>query len=206
MARLGRPPATDSGATRRSVIDAARAEFAKKGFDATVITAVAMSADLAPSAIYHYFGGKQQLYEAVFAETTERIWGQIGGPRDVGHDTLRDALADLVAGARHNSKDAPNYADFLALVAVEAKLHPEFAHLLDRRSEYQDERFGALAELGLSTGELSGFTQQQATEIIRALVMGWFFERHLRSREIEGSADAILALIDALAARSPTTT
>lgn len=205
MARLGRPPATDSAETRRKVIDAARAEFARKGFDATGITAVADAAGLAPSAIYHYFGGKRELYEAVFEETTERIWGQIGAPRDVGHDTLRDALADLVAGARHDSEDAPNYADFLALVAVEAKLHPEFTHLLERRSVYQDERFGALAELGRATGELNGFTQSQATEIIRALVMGWFFERHLRSREIEGSADALLALIDALAARSPTT-
>lgn len=201
MARLGRPPATDSTATRKKVVDAARTEFATKGFAASSITGVADVAGLAPSAIYHYFGGKQQLYEAVFEETTEGIWGRIGAPGVVAHDSLRDAIAQLVAGARDQPSDDQGHADFLALVAIEAKLHPEFAPLLDRRSAYQDERFGALAELGLSTGELAGFTRSQATEIIRAVVMGWFFERHLRGREIDGSAEALVALVEALASR-----
>lgn len=204
MARLGRPPATDSAATRKKVIDAARAEFATRGYAATSITGVAAAAGLAPSAIYHYFGGKQQLYQTVFEETTEGIWGRIGEPGVVGQTSLRDAIAHLVVGRRDEPEETRRHADFLALVAIEAKLHPEFAELLERRSAYQDERFGALAELGLSTGELSGFTLREATEIIRALVMGWFFERHLRGREIDGSADALVALIDALASRPPT--
>ncbi len=189
--------------TRKKVVDAARVEFAGKGYAATSVAGVAHAAGLAPSAIYHHFGGKQQLYEAVFHETTEGIWGHIGPPGNVAHDSLRDAIAHLVAGSRARPGDDEIHADFLALVAVEAKLHPEFAPLLERRSAYQDERFGALAELGLSTGELAGFTHFQATEIIRAVVMGWFFERHLRGREIPGSADALVSLIEALASRPP---
>jgi AcrR family transcriptional regulator len=202
MARLGRPPATDSTETRRRVLDAARAEFATRGYAATTVTAVARAADLAPSAIYHYFGGKQQLYEAVFEATTDRIWGQIGVPEVLEANTLREAFALLVTDARAGTEQLGDQADFVALVPVEARLHPEFAHLLERTSSYQDDRFGALASLGLSTGELDGFTHHQATEILRAIVMGWFFERHLRGREIPGSSDALLALIDVLGNRA----
>lgn len=206
MARLGRPPATDSAETRKKIVDAARAEFAAKGYAAASITGIANVADLAPSAVYHYFGGKQQVYEAVFDETTEGIWSRIGPPGLVDHDCLRDAVADLVAATPGRPVGEEVEADFLALVPIEAKLHPEFVPLLERRSAYQDERFGALAELGLSTGELAGFTLLEATEIIRSVVMGWFFERHLRGREIEGSADALIALIEALASRTQPST
>ncbi len=206
MARLGRPPATDSAHTRKRVVDAARTEFATKGYAATTIAAVAEAAGLAPSAVYHYFGGKRQLYEAVFEETTEGVWGRIGEPGVVEYNSLRDAMSHLLAGSRDEPDGEQIHADFLALVASEAKLNPEFAPLLDRRSAYQDERFRALAELGLATGELDGFTLAQATEIIRALVMGWFFERHLRGRDIGASSDALVFLVEVLAARSPSST
>ena len=43
--------------------------------------------------------------------------------------------------------------------------------------------FRSLAELGLQTGELVGFTLDEATALLRALVMGWFFERHFVGAE-----------------------
>lgn len=200
MARRGRPAGVDSAETRQRIIDVARVEFAQRGYAAGAITAIAAEADLAPSAVYHYFGGKAELYEAVFEATSGAIWGDLGASL-IGNDTLIAAVDQLLDDSRDLSDTRPHFSDFLALVPMEARLHPEFAHVLDRRSKYQDDTFRALAELGVSTGELDGFEVAEATEILRAVVMGWFFERHFRGSEMPGSGDAILHLFRSLAQR-----
>lgn len=201
MARRGRPPGTDSAETRLRIIDVAREEFAASGYAATAMTTVAASASLAPSAIYHYFGGKAELYEAVFEVTSSAVWGDLGAAVG-GYDTLREAIDALVDGTRGLSGNRPGHNDFLALVPTEARLHPQFAHLLEQRAKYQDETFGSLAELGVRTGELAGFEVAEATEIIRSVIMGWFFELHFRNgRDYDTGAGAIRHLFAALAAR-----
>ena len=74
---------------------------------------------------------------------------------------------------------------------------------MDRRAKYQDRTFGALAELGLSTGELRGFTVEEATEMLRSLVMGWFFERYFRGGEQQGATNVVVATMRALVDRTP---
>ena len=172
MSRRGRPPGADGAATKARIINVAREQFARRGYAATAISALAADADLAPSAIYHYFGGKVELYEAVFEQTADAIWGDIGVAAR-SHGTLRENLVQIVDDSRRLGEVRPHFSDFLALVPMEARLHPEFRHLLERRSKYQDTTFGALAELGIRTGELPGLGVTEATEIIRCAVMGW---------------------------------
>jgi AcrR family transcriptional regulator len=200
MAQLGRPRGTKSEDTRRKIIDTAREIFASRGFQATPIASLAEAVGLAPSAIYHYFGGKTELYETVFEETVEAIWSDVGAAV-LTHDTLYDNMVALVADSRHLGETRPHHSDFLALVPMEARLQPEFAHLLERRAKYQDDTFSSLADIGIATGELAGFSRTEATEILRSLVMGWFFERHFRGAEIPGSGEALIALVGALAGR-----
>ena len=200
MARRGRPPGIDSADTRQRIIDVARGEFAARGYDATAVTTIAGAAELAPSAIYHYFGGKEELYEAVFDATACAIWGDLGASTS-DHPTLVAAIDKLVEDSRNLNDGRPHHSAFLALVPMEARLHVPFAHLLDQRSKYQDETFARLAELGIRTGELAGFTMVQATEAIRSVIMGWFLERHFRGDEIEGSGAAIQHLFRMLAGR-----
>ncbi|MEM7094467.1 MAG: TetR/AcrR family transcriptional regulator [Actinomycetota bacterium] len=200
MARRGRPPGVDSEQTRHSIVEAARAVFAERGFAATTVASLAEAASLAPSAIYHYFGGKSELYEAVFDATADAIWSDLGSAAQQ-HGTLLANIEQMVEDARTLRSTRPHHSDFLALVPMEARLHPEFAHLLDRRSKYQDATFGSLGLLGIETGEMRGFTVPEATEIIRSAIMGWFFERHFRSQEIAGSGDALVALFRTLASR-----
>lgn len=141
---------------------------------------IAAEADLAPSAVYHYFGGKAELYETVFEATADSIWQAFSIDR-IAHDTLLEALEDLLDASTRFGPDQMVYNDFLAMVPMEARLHPEFSHLIDRRSKYQDDTFGALADLGFETGELTGVERVVAVEMIRSAVMGSFFERHFRT-------------------------
>jgi AcrR family transcriptional regulator len=55
-----------SEATTRALIEAARERFAKAGYEATSLDDVAEDAGVTKGALYHHFGGKRELFAAVF--------------------------------------------------------------------------------------------------------------------------------------------
>lgn len=65
----GRPPAGSDQTVRQQLLAAARGLFAKQGYDAVSIRAVAEAAQVNPAMIHYYFGSKQGLYEAMLAST-----------------------------------------------------------------------------------------------------------------------------------------
>ncbi|MDT5004761.1 MAG: hypothetical protein QOJ24_1937 [Mycobacterium sp.] len=68
-----RTQAERTEATTGALVDAARELFAKDGYAATSLDAVAAKARVTKGAVYHHFQGKQQLFEAVFAREVERL-------------------------------------------------------------------------------------------------------------------------------------
>lgn len=80
MFGYGRPVATRvarrsqaerTEATTTALVDAARELFARDGYDATSLDAVAARAGVTKGAVYHHFDGKRQLFEAVFSREIE---------------------------------------------------------------------------------------------------------------------------------------
>jgi len=61
----GRRPG-ESGA-RDAILAAARAEFAAAGYDGATIRGIAARAAVDPALVHHYFGAKEQLFEAAVA-------------------------------------------------------------------------------------------------------------------------------------------
>lgn len=58
----GRPPGSaTTGATRQAILDAARRQFADKGFSGASMRSIGKEAGVDPSLISHYFGDKAQL-------------------------------------------------------------------------------------------------------------------------------------------------
>ena len=68
-----RTQAQRSEATTGALVDAARELFARDGYDATSLDAVATRAKVTKGAVYHHFEGKRQLFEAVFGREVERM-------------------------------------------------------------------------------------------------------------------------------------
>ncbi|MGK5741846.1 TetR family transcriptional regulator [Micromonospora sp. URMC 103] len=60
--RTGRRPGNPG--TREAILDAARAAFGERGFDAASIRAIAATAGVDPALVHHYFGSKDQLFLA----------------------------------------------------------------------------------------------------------------------------------------------
>jgi len=164
------------------------------------VATIAAQADLAPSAVYHYFGGKVVLYEQVFDATLDSIWSEIDEVA-TKFDTVAANVESLVVYSYEMRADRRLYSDFLALVPMETRLHREFAHMLDRRTKLQDAVFGALAEQGLETGELAGFDIETGTELIRSLLMGWFLESYFGSDLSPRRGESIVTIFRILGSR-----
>jgi AcrR family transcriptional regulator len=64
-------------ATTTSLVAAARELFAEDGYAATSLDAVVAKAGVTKGALYHHFGGKRELFAAVFAAEQVRLSGAI---------------------------------------------------------------------------------------------------------------------------------
>jgi AcrR family transcriptional regulator len=66
-------PVRDAEATRQRLLDAARAEFAEHGIAGARVDRIADSAQANKAQIYHYFGSKDRLFDAVWEELVKQI-------------------------------------------------------------------------------------------------------------------------------------
>ncbi|MPY63289.1 TetR/AcrR family transcriptional regulator [Streptomyces spongiae] len=65
--RRGRPSRTDAAdapAARDRILDAAREEFSERGYEKTSVRGIAKAAGVDPALVHHYFGTKEQVFEA----------------------------------------------------------------------------------------------------------------------------------------------
>ncbi len=62
----------DGGAKRRQIMDGARAEFLKSGFDGASMNDVARTAGVSKGTLYVYFESKEQLFEALIREERQQ--------------------------------------------------------------------------------------------------------------------------------------
>lgn len=92
----GRPPAAgraDGPGTRERILEAARAEFAERGYDRTSVRGVARAAGVDAALVHHYFGTKEEVFAAaveVSFEPALLVPAVVGaGPDGVGERLAR---------------------------------------------------------------------------------------------------------------------
>ncbi|NJP32344.1 TetR/AcrR family transcriptional regulator [Micromonospora thermarum] len=101
--RTGRRPGNPD--TRAAILEAARAAFAERGFDAASIRSIAAAAQVDPALVHHYFGSKDQLFLAAMeapVDPREVLPKVLTGDRErVGERLVRTFLGvwDSPAGA-----------------------------------------------------------------------------------------------------------
>jgi AcrR family transcriptional regulator len=67
----------DAQATRRRLLDAAYAEFAQYGIAGARVERIGEAADSNKAQIYHYFGGKAQLFDAVCGLAIQQMEAEV---------------------------------------------------------------------------------------------------------------------------------
>jgi AcrR family transcriptional regulator len=94
--RRGRPSRTDSAdgpAARDRILAAAREEFAERGFEKTSVRGIAKAADVDAALVHHYFGTKEQVFEASIEVA---IGPLLNAPGSVGEGPL-DGVGERLA-------------------------------------------------------------------------------------------------------------
>ncbi|MGV1010336.1 MAG: TetR family transcriptional regulator [Dermatophilaceae bacterium] len=125
-----RGPRTGGQDTRAAIIEAARAEFAAKGYDGATLRGIARTAGVDPRLVHHYFDGKQNVFQEVLHmpvhldEVIEGVFTK--GSDGLGERVLRtffavwdapgasERLVAFVASASSGTDNARTMQQFLA--------------------------------------------------------------------------------------------
>ncbi|MFE6226626.1 MULTISPECIES: TetR/AcrR family transcriptional regulator [unclassified Streptomyces] len=122
--RRGRPAraaADDSGpGARERILEAARAQFAERGYDKTSVRGIAKAAGVDPALVHHYFGTKDEVFAAAIEVSFEPalvVPAIIDGPREA----VGERLARFFIGVWENPVSrAPLLAIIRSAVTHEA--------------------------------------------------------------------------------------
>lgn len=102
-----RTNAERTDATRRALLQAARALFVEKGYGATSTPEIVAAAGITRGALYHHFADKLDLLRAVVAQEEEAVAAEIeaaaapaGSPREALHAGSAGYLAAMQAPGR----------------------------------------------------------------------------------------------------------
>jgi len=96
--RARRSHAERRAATRRALLDAARALFAEKGYAEVTIEEVVRAAGVTRGALYHHFEDKRLLFGAVVSEVEDEIDVLVEGAAREAHARSGDPLEAMMAG------------------------------------------------------------------------------------------------------------
>ena len=105
----------DAQRTRKNILEVARREFADRGYSGARVDHIAARTRTTKRMIYYYFGGKEQLFEAVLEQAYSEIRA---AEQDVRLDHL-DPVAAIRRLAEITFDHHDAHPDFVKLVRIE---------------------------------------------------------------------------------------
>jgi AcrR family transcriptional regulator len=175
---------------RRALLDAARVEFAARGYAATSVRDILARAGLTPPALYHHFGSKAGLYAAVAAEINEMAIA--GFDRAAArHSRFADRLIAALEASRSVQRNEPSIALFLLSSPQDVTRHVELARLgppVQPLAEF--------AQRIAADGRPPALSQKQAADLALTLILGLSRMAALQTpREYSASVEAATTMI-----------
>ena len=180
------PRRRDAQATRAAILEAAKAQFARGGYDRVSLREIAAEAGADVALIKRYFGGKEALFtealKASFHPDRLRAWNRA---------TFASDMATMMAGDAHADEERTHSFQFL----LRAATSPTTAPLLNLAMQ---ERF-----LEPIRDWLGGADAQPRARVLAATFIGFLVERLIRDeplagREREVFIDHVTAVFEAL--------
>lgn len=139
----------------REILDAARALFAQKGFEATRMDEVAAAVGVTKPAVYRYFPGKERLIEALLeqdlAAPSRLLYGWVAAHPGPISEMIEGFSQRMAANQKNGLQRS-----YVLLAMNESGRHPELAEFI--RREVLGPGLGALADCfqrAMDRGELS---------------------------------------------------
>jgi AcrR family transcriptional regulator len=170
---------TDPTGGRDRILDAALDVFAERGYNAASIAAIAQRARVAKSVMYHHFGSKAGLYEAIVeaqtADLIERVAAAV--PRDPNAPRLRAGVDAYFAFLK--SRPA-----VWRLLFRDPPTDPELVEVHRRLQDKRSELLGSLLTQAPKKGRKNErLTGELVATAIRAYA-AWWYDRPRVPRDI----------------------
>jgi AcrR family transcriptional regulator len=163
--------AEQAQATRRRILDAARAQFLDAGWTATTVKVIADAAAVAPATVYAVFGTKRAVLSALIDEAIAGVIPELEDPDGwsaiIGHPDPRQRarrLVPLLAAA------LPRVEPFERVVREGARADEEIAGLA--RDLLQWRRANAMRIVDVLAGQdglRPGLSREEAADLVFAL-------------------------------------
>jgi AcrR family transcriptional regulator len=163
------PRKRDAAATRAAILEAARVQFARLGYDRAALRDIAAEAGADVALIKRYFGGKEGLF-------TEALKASVNAERLRGwdHASFARETATMMADAPHAGEGRSESFQFL----LRAATSPTTAPLLNLAVQ---ERF-----LAPIRDWLGGEDAPARARVLAAAFIGFLVERLIRGEALEG--------------------
>ncbi len=202
--RRGRPPATDSADTRRTIIDNARRLFAERGYGGVTNKELAAASGITTAALYHYFESKLDLYVAVHRDMQRRVYGRFIEAVDAS-ETFRGQFEGMLEAAHRMNVDDHTLALFVGMVRIDMRRFPEIAERLAEADSARDEFFVNIVDTGVATGEVQPADRERLVEFIRIVLIGLTEGASQGTAQHRCAIDAVLGLLRGDLLRPPRT-
>ena len=191
-------------ATRRTILEAAFAEFYQNGFQGGSLNHIVEVAGATKGALFYYFAGKQELGYAVVEEMigplVEQRW--LAAVED-----SEDPISELKRAFRHLIKASIKSKTFLQgcplnnLAQEMSPLDEGFRKRIDRLYTRWRKRYAAVLAAGIKTGKVrKHIVPQQVAALVVAAQMGiWGTGKSSRNPQLMTQAgEAVCGYLDSL--------
>ncbi len=192
--RRGRPPATDSADTWRSIIDNARRLFAVRGYGGVTNKELAAASGITTAALYHYVESKLDLYVAVHRDMQQRVYGRFVEAVEAS-ETFLGQFEGLLEAAHVMNVEDHTLALFVGTVRSDMRRFPEIADRLARADAARDDFFVGIVDTGVATGEIRVEDRERMAEFIRVMLIGLTEGASQDTAQHRGAIDAIRSLL-----------
>ncbi len=195
---LGRPEGATAEETRKRLLQAAAALFARNGLHATTLGEIAGAAGLTAPAIYNHFSSKDDLFIAAACFMFEEIAAAIEETVDVPGGWL--ARVTAVLGMIHELYREDMVLQRLGMSAlVECARDPDRFGAIRVAREHIDAPFQRVVADAVAAGELPASTDAQvAGAVLSSLVMSGiaaYTLLHPSLADFDGAVDAFRTLV-----------
>lgn len=181
---------------RRQILRAAITVFARSGYHGSRVSDVAKEAGVAYGLVYHYFGSKEDLLEAIFRRTWSRMLEAVEEveQEDAPARDQLAAVAKIVLGAW------PVDPDLVRVLVREVARSPQLGREVDEIAH----AFAALERIVFRGQERGEFRTDVDSRLaawilygaLEEILTGWVFERlPAGAADVELAEQAVVALL-----------
>ena len=181
---------------RRQILRAAITVFARSGYHGSRVSDVAKEAGVAYGLVYHYFGSKEDLLEAIFRRTWSRMLEAVEEveQEDAPARDQLAAVAKIVLGAW------PVDPDLVRVLVREVARSPQLGREVDEIAH----AFAALERIVFRGQERGEFRTDVDARLaawilygaLEEILTGWVFERlPAGADDVERAEQAVVALL-----------